>query len=279
MEKRFRIITPVYNAEDWVEKCINSVKEQEYTNFIQIIVDDCSTDNTVAKAREAVRDDPRFIIIEKSENKGALHGHILAGNYDYVDSDFFVHLDGDDWFSDSKVLSRLNSIYEDEHIWCTYGDYETTSGEESVNSAIEDSYLNKICKGLVGKEKLHVKAWHGPQAVIEVGSEDQTDYTFRLLLATKWCLSQVRSFRGKLWKGIEDEDLRAEDGSYLAVADVAVFTPILEMAGINRVKYVPEIQMIYNRETANNDDKVNRDKVIDHAYQLARKEPKEQWKS
>ena len=145
MEKRFRIITPVYNAEDWIEKCINSVKAQEYTNFIQIIVDDCSTDNTVAKAREAVGEDARFIIIEKSEKKGALHGHVMAGNYDYVDSDFFVHLDGDDWFSDGKVLSRLNSIYEDEHIWCTYGDYETTSGEDSVNKAIEDSNLNQMC--------------------------------------------------------------------------------------------------------------------------------------
>ena len=82
-----------------------------------------------------------------------------------------------------------------------------------------------------------------------------------------------------MWRGIDDADLRATDGSYLAVADVAVFVPILEMAGINRVRYVPEIQMVYNRETAINDDKVNRDKVINHAYQLARKEPKEQWKN
>lgn len=279
MERRFRIITPVYNAEDWIGKCINSVKEQEHTNFIQIIVDDCSTDNTVKKAKEAVGNDPRFIIIEKSEKEGALHGHVIAGNYDYVDSDFFVHLDGDDWFSDGKVLSRLNLIYEDQDIWCTYGDYETTSGEDSVNKRVEDSFLNQLCKGLVGKERLHVKAWNGYQADIEIGSESNKDHTFRLLLATNWCLSQVRSFRGELWRGIDDADLRATDGSYLAVADVAVFVPILEMAGINRVRYVPEIQMVYNRETAINDDKVNRDKVINHAYQLARKEPKEQWKN
>ena len=64
-----------------------------------------------------------------------------------------------------------------------------------------------------------------------------------------------------------------------AVADVAVFVPILEMAGLDRVRYVPEIQMIYNRETPLNDDKVNRGLVINHALQLAKKKPKQVWKS
>ena len=113
---------------------------------------------------------------------------------------------------------------------------------------------------------------------MEIGSEKDKDHTFRLLLATNWPFSQVRSFRGQLWRGLVDKDFRSDDGSYFAVADVAVFVPILEMAGFDRIRYVPEIQMISNRETVINDDKVNRVQVIDHAYQLAQREPKDKWK-
>jgi len=278
MEKRFRIITPVYNAEDWIQKCINSVRSQKHENFIQIIVDDCSIDKTVEKAREVIGDDPRFVLIEREKKTGTLHGHILAGDHDYSENDIFVHLDGDDWFSDNSVLSRLARIYENTDIWCTYGNYKTTSDELSVNKPFEESDLNKMTQGLVGKKKLVVKEWHGTQAVMELGSEKDKDYTFRLLLATRWPCSQVRSFRGQLWRGLTEEDFRSDDGSYFSVADVAVFVPILEMAGFDRIRYVPEIQMIYNRENLLNDDKVNRAKVINHAYELAQKTPKDKWK-
>lgn len=244
MEKHFKLITPVYNAEAWVGKCIQSVKDQSNKNFTQIIVDDCSTDKTIEAAKKAIGDDSRFVIIEREEKTGALHGHILAGEYKYSEDDYFVHLDGDDWFSDEDVLARLDKIYEDDNIWCTYGNYKTTDGIPSVCKPVED-----------------------PHQMV------------RLYLLTGWIFSQIRSFRGKLWRGLDEQDFRSNDGSYLAVADVAVFCPILEMAGINRIKYVPEVQMIYNRETNLNDDKVNRSLVIDHALQLARKEPKDLWKS
>ena len=64
MERRFRLITPVYNAETWIGKCIASVKSQRHTNFIQIIVDDCSTDDTLSVAKKEIGDDSRFILIE-----------------------------------------------------------------------------------------------------------------------------------------------------------------------------------------------------------------------
>ena len=242
MDQRFKVITPVYNAQEWIGKCIESVKSQTHNNFIQVIVDDCSTDTTVIEAKSAIGDDPRFVLIERKENTGALHGHVLAGEHDYRKDDIFVHLDGDDWFSSGEVFERLNSIYEDEDIWCTYGNYKTTDGEPSVCTPIP----------------------FNPPKV-------------RLFLTLGWIFSQVRSFRAKLWRGINYRDLKTKDGLYLAVADVAVFVPVLEMAGLNRVKFVPEVQMIYNRETPLNDDKVNRRRVIVHALELATKEPKQQW--
>ena len=42
---RFSIVIPVYNNEEWLDKCFKSVLEQTYTNYEVIIVDDMSTDN------------------------------------------------------------------------------------------------------------------------------------------------------------------------------------------------------------------------------------------
>ena len=63
MDQHFKIITPVFNAEEWIGKCIKSVKDQDYANFEQIIVDDCSTDNTVEEAKKEIRSDSRFKIV------------------------------------------------------------------------------------------------------------------------------------------------------------------------------------------------------------------------
>ena len=270
MDQRFKVITPVYNAQEWIGKCIESVKSQTHENFIQVIVDDCSTDTTVIEAKSAIGDDPRFVLIERKENTGTLHGHVLAGEHDYRKDDIFVHLDGDDWFSDGNVFERLNGIYEDEDIWCTYGNYKTTDGEPSVCVPIKQNY-DKALALLLSPPSLNNDAARRAMAHARATSN------IRLYLCIGWIFSQVRSFRAKLWKGINDKDLRASDGSYLAVADVAVFIPVLEMAGLDRVKFVPEVQMIYNRETPINDDKVNRKRVIAHAHELANKEPKQQW--
>ena len=58
MEQNFKIITPVYNSEQWIKKCIDSVKAQSYSNFEHIIVDDCSTDNTLQIAIAETEEDP-----------------------------------------------------------------------------------------------------------------------------------------------------------------------------------------------------------------------------
>ena len=51
--KTISVIIPVYNAEPYLEKCINSVVSQTYPNIEIIMVNDCSTDNSDAICKKA----------------------------------------------------------------------------------------------------------------------------------------------------------------------------------------------------------------------------------
>ena len=60
MSLHFKIITPVYEAEDFIENALNSVFNQDYDNFEYIITDDGSKDGTVEKIKEFIKKKKRI---------------------------------------------------------------------------------------------------------------------------------------------------------------------------------------------------------------------------
>ncbi|MCU1345935.1 MAG: glycosyltransferase family 2 protein [Acidimicrobiia bacterium] len=72
------VCIPAYAAQDFIAATIASVRAQTFTNFEVIVLDDCSADDTVAKARAAAEDDPRFVISVNEENLGP------SGNWNAV---------------------------------------------------------------------------------------------------------------------------------------------------------------------------------------------------
>lgn len=91
------VIVPVYNVEQYLDECLNSIRQQTYRNLEIIVVEDCSTDNslnTFIKHSE----DPRVKLIQHEKNSGlsaARNTGIDAAKGDYimfVDSDDLVHL-------------------------------------------------------------------------------------------------------------------------------------------------------------------------------------------
>ena len=114
MENSFRLVTPVYNAGEWIGKCIQSVKEQTYSNFHQVIIDDASTDQTVQNAKAAIGEDSRFSVLKNPERRGTVYNHRKGVEFFKREGeDVVVHLDGDDWFYDKNVLDKINKIYND----------------------------------------------------------------------------------------------------------------------------------------------------------------------
>ncbi|MCR5605413.1 MAG: glycosyltransferase, partial [Treponema sp.] len=59
------IITPVYNVESYLDRCVQSILCQSYCNIELILIDDGSTDSSSKKCEEWARKDNRIIVIHK----------------------------------------------------------------------------------------------------------------------------------------------------------------------------------------------------------------------
>ncbi len=70
-KKRFSVIIPAYNVQNYVEKAINSVLEQDFKNYELIVVNDASTDNTekIVKEYESRYDNVK--LISHKDNKAS----------------------------------------------------------------------------------------------------------------------------------------------------------------------------------------------------------------
>lgn len=238
-ETHFKIITPFYNCESWIAKCIASVKRQNYDNFECVLIDDLSTDGSVAVVEKSIKDDNRFTLIKNGKKRYAL-GNIVEAirSLECNDEDVVILLDGDDWLSSANVLSELDSTYED--CLMTYGSYALNPG------------------GQRGPEPSEY-----PREVVENNS-------FR---RDRWRASHLRSFKHKLWKKIENKDLKDKDGGYYKMAyDQAIMLPLLELAA-ERSKYIFNIMHIYNKDNPLNVDKIKAKQQSNLAQQIRQKSP------
>lgn len=94
------VVMPAYNVEKYISEAIDSVIAQSYIDWELIIVDDCSTDNTVAIVESYVEKNPNIRLIKRETNSGGCRlprfDGILAAKGDFVcpiDSDDFIEVD------------------------------------------------------------------------------------------------------------------------------------------------------------------------------------------
>lgn len=99
------IVTTVYNIQDYIEKCIESLIRQTYINIEIIIVNDCSTDDSMKKV--GCYEDTRIKIIEHTRNCGA--GQARKTGIEAAKGDYIITIDGDDWVSPNFIEALVNN--------------------------------------------------------------------------------------------------------------------------------------------------------------------------
>lgn len=106
------IIVPVYNSQEFIEECINSIINQTYRKLEIILVDDGSADNSLQICNDIAQTDNRIIVLSQS-NKGVVNARRngvrrATGKYImFVDSDDYVD---SDYVEDMMKISKENEL-------------------------------------------------------------------------------------------------------------------------------------------------------------------------
>lgn len=91
---KLSIVVPVYNSEQYLHQCLESILQQSFKNFELILVDDGSTDESGNICDQYARNDPRVVVIH-SENRGVVTARRTGVNS--ARGEYTAFVDSDDW--------------------------------------------------------------------------------------------------------------------------------------------------------------------------------------
>ena len=106
---KFSIIIPIFNVENYLEKCLNSIVNQTYDNFEAILVCDKSTDKSNKIVDKYVSKDKRFVKVY-DENTGLAKAKNIGVSKST--GDYLIFLDGDDYLDVNLLQTLVNENVE-----------------------------------------------------------------------------------------------------------------------------------------------------------------------
>lgn len=111
---KISVVVPVYKAEPWLPRCIDSILEQTFTDFECILVDDGSPDNCGAICDEYAAKDSRFQVAHQKNAGGAVARNT---GLDMATGDFIMFCDSDDCLSPYLMEYALQLQQNAEGAW------------------------------------------------------------------------------------------------------------------------------------------------------------------
>ena len=136
------VIVPVYNAQEYIDKCLKSITEQTFKEIEIIVVNDGSTDETDRLCKEWCERDQRIYYISK-ENEGQGVARNLA--IEKSKSEYLVFVDADDWIDQNYIEILYNRIVEKnaDVVLCDYVSVDLINETETVMSQNIDKHRNE----------------------------------------------------------------------------------------------------------------------------------------
>lgn len=134
------VIIPVYNAEKYINQCIDSIIDQTYKNLQIIIVNDGSTDNTPEICEEYCKKDGRIEFYNKKNG-----GVSSARNYGISKSygKWVLFIDSDDWLEINTIEQCMNHLQNGEYDICFIG-YKACYSERGIQQIFVEDKIKVV---------------------------------------------------------------------------------------------------------------------------------------
>lgn len=130
MNPKVSVIVPVYNTEQYLKECLDSIVNQRLKEIEIIIVNDCSPDNSISIIREYEKNDPRVVVIDKAKNEGV--GKARNDAIEKATGEFVIFMDSDDLYPNDYVLEKLYQATKDNGVKVSCGLKENLNPDGSL---------------------------------------------------------------------------------------------------------------------------------------------------
>ena len=151
------IIVPVFGAEKYLHRCLDSILAQTFTNWECILVDDGSKDSSGTICDEYAQKDYRFRVIHKP-NGGVSSARQFG--LDAAEGEFVIHTDSDDWL-EPCMLNELIRHQEESGAECVIFDFFRVTNETTIRICQLPTNLHhkQVLKDIIGG-KLYACCWN-----------------------------------------------------------------------------------------------------------------------
>lgn len=130
------IIVPVYNTQDYLKRCVDSLQKQTYPNLEIILMDDGSTDNSLDICRKFAEADARIKVISHP-NRGV--GAVRNAGLACVRGEYVAFVDSDDWVEPDMYESLLGVMVSERADMVCCSHFREMENKSELSNAIGNS--------------------------------------------------------------------------------------------------------------------------------------------
>lgn len=130
--KKISVVLPVYNGSRTIAKAVNSVLSQTYSNLELIIVNDCSSDNTLEIIKNLASADDRIIIRHNDFNMKLPIS--LNKGFELATGDYYTWTSHDNVYKDNALEVLANALDNNEEVDLVYSDFNMVEMDGSIRS-------------------------------------------------------------------------------------------------------------------------------------------------
>ncbi|MBQ5824284.1 MAG: glycosyltransferase family 2 protein [Clostridia bacterium] len=221
---KYSIVVPVYNAEKYLEECVNSVLSQSVTDFELILVDDGSTDNSGRMCDSFASCDERVKVIHQ-QNSGPIPTRF--NGVKEASGDYILSLDSDDYWLDG-LLEKV---------------------DESINRFACDMLIFRLQKGSAPCHEF----WDGEREKVDRGEFFQTS-----LRESGMNSIVIKVCDRSLFENVDISSVMSVRNS----EDLLISTMLARKA--KKISYIPDVLYFYRTNDTNISSRIDRNALEEY---------------